>query len=153
MTTISGHQGCGEPFPWAISLEGGEDATADGGDAAAGGDEGAGSAGGGAGAGDTGGDESPVNLGGATTVRGKFPPQGKPGEILVRVDPKTGDPTNYQVYGPNGLPIKRVDVVGRDHDGIPTPHVHEFKHNVNPHTGETFVNKGPVRPARPHEIP
>jgi hypothetical protein len=94
-----------------------------------------------------------IDLTGATTVSGKFPPNAQPGEVLVRRDPVTGDPTNYQVYGPDGLPTKRVDLTGSAHGGIPTPHVHEYGRNTNPATGETFVNTGPVRPANPSEVP
>jgi len=94
-----------------------------------------------------------IDLSSATTVSGKFPPSAEPGGILVRRDPLTGEPTNYQEYGPDGLPTKRVDLTGSAHGGIETPHVHEYGRNTNPATGETFVNPGPVRPAQPNEIP
>jgi hypothetical protein len=56
---------------------------------------------------------------------------------LVRNDPVTGAPTHYQLYDENGLPVKRVDLTGKAHNGIPTPHVQEFDQNVNPVTGQT----------------
>jgi RHS repeat-associated protein len=97
--------------------------------------------------------EDGVDLSGATTASGRFPSSAEPDEILVRRDPLTGEPTNYQEYGPDGLPTKRVDLTGSDHGGIETPHVHDYGRNTDPATGETFVNPGPVRPANPSEIP
>lgn len=85
-------------------------------------------------------------------VRGRFPDRAAPNQTLYRVDPNTGNITYYQTYDAAGLPLKRVDLVGATHGGIPTPHVQEYTRNVNPQ-GQTFVNKGPVRPARPDEIP
>lgn len=98
------------------------------------------------------GNEEGVDLGDAPTVS-TFPPSAEPGEILVQRDPVTGEPTSYQVYGPDGLPTKRVDLVGSAHGGIPTPHVHEYNRNTNPATGETFVNRGDFREANPNEVP
>jgi len=87
-------------------------------------------------------------------VHGEFPPTAGPGEVLYRSDPRTGDITFYQIYDRNGLPIKRLDIIGDTHGGIPTPHVHEYtRGRINPATGLPFVNKGPVRPALPEEIP
>lgn len=51
------------------------------------------------------------------------------------------------------LPLKRVDLEGRSHGGTPTPHVQEFQRNVNPSTGQTYVNTGTVREAEPWEVP
>jgi hypothetical protein len=64
---------------------------------------------------------------------------------LIRRD-EEGQVTHYQVYGPDGLPVKRVNLVGRPHGGVPTPHVVEYRHDVNPATGETYVS--PNRRAR-----
>lgn len=90
----------------------------------------------------------------ATVVRRKFASSADPGAVLVRRDPVTGAPTHYQVYGPDGFPVKRVDLTGREHGGVPTPHVVEFQRNVNPNTGEVFVRPNrSVRPANPDEVP
>jgi hypothetical protein len=87
------------------------------------------------------------------TVRGPFPREAGPGEVLVRRD-SAGRPTNYEVYGPDGLPVKRVDLTGAAHGGVETPHVHEFERHVNPATGEEFIKpSSEARPAEPEEIP
>jgi hypothetical protein len=58
------------------------------------------------------------------------------------------------VYGPQGLPIKRVDLVGEAHGPVATPHVHDFDYNTNPSTGQVFPKKSTrVRSARPDELP
>ena len=85
-------------------------------------------------------------------VRGNFPNSASPNEVLYRAGPD-GSVTYYQVYDDLGRPVMRVDLVGRAHGGIPTPHVQEYVLNTNPATGQTFVNKGPVRAALPKEIP
>jgi hypothetical protein len=70
------------------------------------------------------------------------------------IGPKRGGTvTHYQVFDDLGRRVKRVDLVGAPHGGVPTPHVQEYVLNTNPATGQTFVNKGPVRPALPEEIP
>jgi RHS repeat-associated protein len=88
----------------------------------------------------------------AIRVSGRFPDMAGPNETLYRVDPKTGDLTYYEVYDAAGLPVKRVDLVGPAHAGIPTPHVQEYDRNVAP-DGTVYVNSGVVRPALPEEIP
>lgn len=86
-------------------------------------------------------------------VRGNFPRTAGPGEILYRAD-GAGNVTNYQVYDSAGNPVKRVDLVGRSHGGVATPHVQEFETHVNPKTGESFVKQGKTaRPALPDELP
>lgn len=85
-------------------------------------------------------------------VRGNFPNSASPNEVLYRAG-SDGSVTYYQVYDDLGRPVMRVDLVGRAHGGIPTPHVQEYVLNTNPATGQTFVNKGPVRAALPEEIP
>jgi hypothetical protein len=86
------------------------------------------------------------------TLRGRFPRAAHDGEILVRRGPD-GRITNYQVYGSDGLPLKRVDLTGRSHAGVATPHVVEFERHVNPATGEVFLRPDKVaRPATPEEL-
>jgi hypothetical protein len=91
-------------------------------------------------------------LGSARQVAGRFPRTAGPNEVLVRRG-ADGAPTNYEVYGDDGLPLKRVDLTGRSHEGVDTPHVVEFERHVNPNTGEVFLKPGRVRPARPDEVP
>uniref|UniRef100_UPI0004BFCF14 polymorphic toxin type 24 domain-containing protein n=1 Tax=Spirillospora albida TaxID=58123 RepID=UPI0004BFCF14 len=79
---------------------------------------------------------------------------GPPNGTLYKKDPQTGQVTNYTVYDANGNPIKRVDIIGRPHGGVPTPHVVYYEHNVNPKTGQIFPEEQrTVRQARPDEIP
>lgn len=86
-------------------------------------------------------------------VSGRFPTKAGPNEVLYRLDPKTGRFTYYEVYDDNGLPLYRVDLVGRAHGTLETPHVQEYTRNVDPKTGKVFVGKGEVRPATPDEVP
>ncbi|MFI2364241.1 polymorphic toxin type 24 domain-containing protein [Promicromonospora sp. NPDC019610] len=91
-------------------------------------------------------------LTGATVVSGRFPRSAGAGEILARRG-ADGKVTNYQVYGSDGLPLKRVDVTGKPHAGVATPHVVEFERHINPTTGETFIRpSATVRPATPEEL-
>ncbi|MFF5291820.1 polymorphic toxin type 24 domain-containing protein [Paractinoplanes globisporus] len=85
----------------------------------------------------------------------KLPQQGgPPNGTLYKRDPQTGDVTNYTVYDADGNAVKRVDLTGRPHGGVPTPHVVEYDTNVNPNTGQVFVRQQRyVRPATPDEIP
>jgi RHS repeat-associated protein len=85
-------------------------------------------------------------------VKGPFTAKGEPNSVQFRVD-KDGNITNYQVYGPDGEPLYRVDLVGASHGGIDTPHVQMFIQNTNPETGETFTNRGKVVEAKPEQIP
>ncbi|MGE3540684.1 MAG: polymorphic toxin type 24 domain-containing protein [Candidatus Tectimicrobiota bacterium] len=86
-------------------------------------------------------------------IRGRFPQTAGSNEVLVRRD-AAGRVTHYQLYDENGIPIQRVDVTGKAHGGIPTPHVLEFKRDVNPKTGEVFARPSrTVRQVRPEEIP
>ncbi|MCB1257656.1 MAG: hypothetical protein KDB26_11150 [Microthrixaceae bacterium] len=52
-------------------------------------------------------------------VTGRFPRNAAPDEVLVRRG-ADGSVSHYQVYGPDGLPVLRVDVTGRSHGGVPT---------------------------------
>jgi hypothetical protein len=85
----------------------------------------------------------------------KLPQRGGPPDgTLYKRDPQSGDITNYTVYDADGNAVKRVDLTGRDHGGVPTPHVVEYDRNVNPNTGEVFVREQRhARPATPDEIP
>ena len=79
---------------------------------------------------------------------------GPPNGTLYKTDPQTGEVTNYTTYDMNGNAIKRVDLTGSPHGGVPTPHVVEYDVNVNPNTGQSFVRQQKmVRPANPWEIP
>ncbi len=91
-------------------------------------------------------------LSSGSQVSGNFPLDGAtPREVKYR---KNGASyTSYIVYDDNGRAIKRVDVTGRAHGGIATPHVVEYKHNSNP-SGQIFVQpERMVRPTRPEEVP
>jgi RHS repeat-associated protein len=89
-------------------------------------------------------------------TRGRFPGEAESGEILYRTNEK--GITSYEVYGPKGLPVKRVDLQGASHyeksagEDIPTPHVQTYVTRESP-DGTEFVNRGPVRAATNAEIP
>jgi hypothetical protein len=73
---------------------------------------------------------------------------------LYKTDPQTGKVTNYTTYDSEGRAVKRVDLEGRSHGGVETPHVVEYVRNTNPKTGEVFVRPSKdVRAAFPWEIP
>ncbi|MFB2938018.1 polymorphic toxin type 24 domain-containing protein [Aerosakkonemataceae cyanobacterium BLCC-F154] len=87
----------------------------------------------------------------ATQVSGKFLLDGaNPREVRYRMD--GNNITSYIVYDDNGRAIKRVDLTGKAHAGISTPHVVEYKHNKNP-IGDIFIQAEKlVRPATATEI-
>ena len=87
-----------------------------------------------------------------TQVSGKFPLDGASArDLLYRMDGK--NITSYIVYDDSGRAIKRVDLTGKAHANVPTPHAVEYKHNQNP-AGDIFVQaENTVRPARLDEIP
>ncbi|MFK4103761.1 putative T7SS-secreted protein [Streptomyces sp. NPDC019531] len=73
---------------------------------------------------------------------------------LYKTDPQTGKVTNYTTYDSEGRAVKRVDLEGRPHGGVDTPHVVEYVRNTNPKTGQVFVRpSNEVRAAFPWEIP
>ncbi|MGW4737372.1 polymorphic toxin type 24 domain-containing protein [Nocardia xishanensis] len=77
---------------------------------------------------------------------------GPPNGYIVKRDPN-GNITNYVQFDENGRGIKRVDLTGRPHGGVPTPHVVEMVHDRAP-DGRIFVReRKDARPARPDEIP
>ncbi|MEE6258206.1 WXG100-like domain-containing protein [Plantactinospora sonchi] len=79
---------------------------------------------------------------------------GPPDGVLYKRNPQTGEITNYTVYDADGHAVKRVDLTGRSHGGVPTPHVVEYDRNVRPSDGQVFVREQRhVRPANPDEIP
>ena len=90
-------------------------------------------------------------IAGGSQVRGRFPKTSTPNSVLYR---KTdGQLTHYHVYDAQGLPVKRVDLTGAAHAGVPTPHVVHYVENVAP-GGKNFRGmEKTVRPAHPNEIP
>ena len=81
---------------------------------------------------------------------GRYPRNAEPNAILYRRNNR-GEVTSYQVYDNQGLPIKRVDVRGKSHGPMPTPHVEIFEYQVNPHTGGVYIDSEGVRRASPTE--
>ncbi|MBF6033647.1 hemagglutinin repeat-containing protein [Pseudomonas sp. P155] len=91
----------------------------------------------------------------ATQVSGRFSLLGPKGATLYRADNR-GNITSYAVYDSQGMIIKRVDVTGAAHAGVPTPHVIEYGRNTLP-DGSVRVQspstKAPPRSVNPEEIP
>ena len=83
--------------------------------------------------------------------KGRFPRTAQPDAILYRMD-NQGRITSYQVYNRLGLPMKRVDLLGKPHGGVPTPHVTVFRYDKSP-MGLIPRPLRKVRPAFPWEIP
>jgi Bacterial toxin 24 len=72
-----------------------------------------------------------------TQVSGRFPLDGAGARnLLYRMDGK--NITSYIVYDDSGRAIKRVDLAGKAHANVPTPHAVEYKYNQNS-AGEIFV--------------
>jgi hypothetical protein len=91
----------------------------------------------------------------AKRVSGRFAKKGEPNSTVYRADDR-GNVTSYAVYDSDGLIVKRVDVIGKPHNGVRTPHVVDYIINVDPKTGKAFVgakDRKNVRRAIPEEIP
>ncbi|MEE3849186.1 RHS repeat-associated core domain-containing protein [Gordonia sp. LSe1-13] len=86
----------------------------------------------------------------ARRVSGRFPESAEPNEILFRAN--GSQVTSYQVYDTEGLPVQRVDVTGRTHGGVPTPHVMEFERHFDPSGNLHIKESKVVRPATPEEV-
>lgn len=84
--------------------------------------------------------------------KGKLPLRDGPADGVLFKRSPAGDITNYSEYNGSGEIIKRVDLTGRSHAGIPTPHTVHYTHDVSP-SGRRFPRELPVRPATPEEIP
>lgn len=83
---------------------------------------------------------------------GKLPFRNGPANGLLSKRGPSGEISNYSEYGSSGYITKRVDLTGRSHAGIPTPHTVDYVHDVNP-AGAIFPRGLPVRAATPDEIP
>lgn len=91
----------------------------------------------------------------ATQVSGRFKLEGGPANGTQYRADNQGNITSYATYDANGMIIKRVDVTGAAHNGVPTPHVLEYGRNTLPN-GQVRVQSagiGDPRPATPSEIP
>ena len=96
----------------------------------------------------------------ATQVRGRFPLENGPiNGKLFRAD-NQNNVTSYAVYDEKGMIMKRVDVTGASHRGVPTPHVIEYGRNTYTDSdGNTITRvqspdtKARPRPAIEEEIP
>ncbi|QHG86902.1 hemagglutinin repeat-containing protein [Xanthomonas cucurbitae] len=68
----------------------------------------------------------------ASQVSGRFKLEGGPHNgVLYRAD-NQGNITSYATYDGEGMILKRVDVTGSAHAGVPTPHVIEYGRNTLP---------------------
>lgn len=90
----------------------------------------------------------------ATRVSGRFQLEGgPPNGVLYRSD-NQNNITSYIVYDDVGNAVKRVDVTGAAHNGIPTPHVLDYGRNTLPDgTIRVQTPRGDPRPARLDEYP
>lgn len=87
-----------------------------------------------------------------TWEKGKLPLTNGPSNgFLVKRSP-SDEITNYTKYDGSGNVNKRVDLTGRSHAGIPTPHTVDYVLDTNP-AGQTFPRGLPVRPATTDEVP
>ncbi|NUE79331.1 adhesin [Pseudomonas protegens] len=95
-------------------------------------------------------------LEGGTQVSRNFILEGGPvNGVLYRAD-NQGNITSYATYDSVGMVLKRVDVTGKPHLSVPTPHVIEYGRNTLP-DGTVRVQspstKLAPRPIRPDEVP
>lgn len=83
----------------------------------------------------------------ANAFRGNtLPAQGPPNGAARRGD-------SVQYYDKDGFRTKRVDLTGKSHDGVPTPHVEDYeKPNVAPDGTKYPGNSKGVRPAASQEV-
>lgn len=95
----------------------------------------------------------------ATQHSGRFPLDSGPSNgVLFRLR-SDGQVTSYATYDEEGMILKRVDVVGKAHNGVETPHVVEYGRNSYDKDGKMIhrvqspSTKSKPRPARPEEIP
>jgi RHS repeat-associated protein len=65
-----------------------------------------------------------------TQVSGRFPKTADPADIYYRLN--NGKITSYMVYGVDSLPTLRVDLTGKPHGGISTPHAVDYVRNYGP---------------------
>lgn len=85
---------------------------------------------------------------------GKTPRIAEPNQVLYRRDPQTGNVRTYSVYDESGYIIKRVDLEGKPHGGVSTPHTQYYRVNTNPKTGQVRIDepRAPIG-SLPKEIP
>ncbi|MEN3359408.1 MAG: hypothetical protein V7637_3390 [Mycobacteriales bacterium] len=76
---------------------------------------------------------------------------GPPNGMLVKRSP-SGAITNYAEYDSNGNIVKRVDLTGRPHGPIPTPHTVEYVEDHAP-DGQVRPREATVRKSTPDEVP
>ena len=93
-----------------------------------------------------------MDLSGATQVKGKFPLTGGPANGTLNRGDVNGNVTNYAEYDVDGNILRRVDLTGRSHAGIPTPHVQPYVHDVAP-DGTIYPRQVGVCAAGPSDIP
>jgi FHA-like protein len=80
----------------------------------------------------------------------KFPRTGeKPDAILYRAD-HDGSITSYATYDNKGMIVKRVDMKGKAHNDITTPHVVEWGRNTEAPDGIVRVQSPTGDPRKPY---
>lgn len=98
-----------------------------------------------------------IDLSGANLWNGRFPlggaldAGGPKNGILYRV--QNGIISNYAVYDANGIILRRVDLIGDSHGGVPTPHVQEYIRHETP-DGRIYPQQSKIAtPAGPDDLP
>ncbi|MFJ2486387.1 hemagglutinin repeat-containing protein [Pseudomonas sp. NPDC087639] len=102
-----------------------------------------------------------ANLAGGPLERGikfsgHFPNEGGPKSGTFYRANNRGEITSYAVYDAEGRILKRVDITGKAHAGVPTPHVIEYGRNTLPDGSirvQSPSTKNPPRPMNPEEMP